>query len=481
MMNGEQYKDSVRKLKRTVYAMGEKIDNVVDHPLTRPHVSAAALTYELAHDPQYRDLMTTTSHLSGKRISRFTHIHQHADDLVKKVKMLRLLGQKTGTCFQRCVGWDALNALYIVTHEVDKKHNTQYFQRVTRFIAHVQENDLMSDGAVTDAKGDRSLAPSQQPDPDMYMHIVEHRKDGIVVRGAKIHQTGAINSHEIIVIPTSAMKPEDREDAVSFAVPADTRGLTFIFGRQASDERRLGGELDQGNAKYAFVGGESMIIFDNVFVPWERVFLCGETEFALPVVETFASFHRQNYGGCKAGVADVLIGASALLAQGQGTAQAAHVRDKLVEMVHLAETLHACSIGCSAEGQMTPAGSCYVNSLLANVAKLNTTRYMYEICRLAHDISGGLLATAPFQQDLEHPVVGPLIQKYYKGNADTPAETRLRLARLIEGMTGCTALIESMHGAGSPQAIRIALTRQANLPAKMELAKDLAGIKPSKL
>jgi 4-hydroxybutyryl-CoA dehydratase/vinylacetyl-CoA-Delta-isomerase len=476
MMTGSEYRESLRKLRREVYAFGEKIEDVVDHPLTRPHVNAAAMTYELAHDPRYQELATATSHLSGRRINRFTHIHQSPDDLVRKVKLLRLLGQQTGACFQRCVGFDALNAIYIVTYLIDQEHGTEYHSRLRDFVAYVQDTDVMCDGAMTDAKGNRALRPSAQEDPDVYLRVVERRKDGIVVRGAKLHQTGGVNSHELVVMPTTAMRQEDGDYAVSFAVPADTSGLTFIFGRQTNDERKLAGEIDQGNARFGFVGGEAMIVFEDVFVPWERVFMCGEYDFALPLVETFSSYHRQNYGACKGGVADVLIGAAALIARYNGVAEAAHIRDKLVEMVHLTETLFDCSLACSSEGQMTPSGGCYVNPLLANTVKLNTTRFIYEIGRLAHDIAGGLLGTLPSEKDLRHPVVGPYVQKYFQGAADFTAEARIRVARLIENMTSCSALVECMHGAGSPQAQRIAMFRQANLAEKMGLAERLAGI-----
>jgi 4-hydroxybutyryl-CoA dehydratase/vinylacetyl-CoA-Delta-isomerase len=476
MMIGREYRESLRRLKRPVYAFGERIEDVVDHSLTRPHVNAAALTYELAQDPRYVDLMTATSHLSGRRINRFTHIHQSPDDLVRKVKMLRLLGRETGTCFQRCVGFDGLNALYNTTYLIDQQHGTEYHSRLRSFLTYVQDSDVMCDGAMTDPKGDRGLSPSRQQDPDSYLRVVERRKDGIVVRGAKLHQTGGVNSHEIVVMPTTALRREDKDYAVSFAVSADAPGLIFVFGRQTNDERKLGGEIDQGNSRFGFVGGEAMIVFDNVFVPSERVFMCGEYDFALPLVEMFASYHRQNYGGCKAGVADVLIGAAALIARYNGLADAAHIRDKLVEMVHLTETLYNCSLGCSSEGQVTPSGSCYVNPLLANTAKLNTTRFVYEICRLAHDVAGGLLGTLPSERDLRHPVVGPYVQKYFQGAADSPTEARIRVSRLIENMTGCSALVECMHGAGSPQAQRIAIYRQANLAEKIDLAKRLARI-----
>ncbi len=476
MMTGEEYRESLRRLKREVYAFGEKIEDVVEHPLTRPHANAAAMTYELAHDPRYQELATATSHLSGRRINRFTHIHQSPEDLVRKVKLLRVLGQQTGACFQRCVGFDALNALYIVTYLIDQEHGTEYHSRLQNFVAYVQETDVMCDGAMTDSKGNRALRPSGQEDPDLYVRVVERRKDGIVVRGAKHHQTGALNSHELVVLPTTAMREEDSDYAVSFAVPAEAPGLTFIFGRQTNDERKLGGEIDQGNPRFGSVGGEALIVFDNVFVPWERVFMCGESEFALPVVEAFSSYHRQNYGACKGGLADVLIGAAALIARCNGVADAAHIRDKLVEMVHLTETLFNCSLACSAEGQMTPSGVCYVDPLLANTVKMNTTRFTYEIGRLAHDIAGGLLGTLPSEKDLRHPVVGPYVQKYFRGAADLSTETRIRVARLIESMTGCSALVECMHGAGSPQAQRIAMYRQANLAEKIDLAERLAGI-----
>jgi 4-hydroxybutyryl-CoA dehydratase/vinylacetyl-CoA-Delta-isomerase len=475
-MTGSEYRGSLRKLKRAVYAFGEKIEDVVEHPLTRPHVNAAAMTYELAQDPQYADLMTATSHLTGRRINRFTHIHQTPEDLLNKVRMMRLLGRETGTCFQRCAGFDALNALYNTTYLIDQQHGTEYHSRLRSFLTYVQDTDIMCGGTMTDAKGNRALRPSGQADPDLYLRVVERRKDGIVVRGAKLHQTGAVNSHELVVVPTTAMREEDKDYAVSFAVPVDAPGITFIFGRQTNDERKLGGEIDQGNARFGFVGGEALIVFDNVFVPWERVFMCGEYDFALNLVETFSSYHRQNYGACKVGVADVLIGAAALIARYNGAAEAPHIRDKLVEMVHLTETLYNCSLGCSAEGKMTPAGACYVDPLLANAVKLNTTRFIYEICRLAHDIGGGLLGTLPSEKDLRHPVVGPYVQKYFQGAAEFTAEARIRVARLIENMTGCSALVECMHGAGSPQAQKIAMYRQANLAEKMALAERLAGI-----
>ncbi|MGE1062445.1 4-hydroxyphenylacetate 3-hydroxylase family protein [Megasphaera paucivorans] len=477
MMNKEQYMASLQKLHPIIYCNGKRIENVVEDPMTRPHVNSAAMTYELACDPAYENLMTATSSLTGKKINRFTHLHQSAEDLVKKVKMLRMIAQKTGTCFQRCVGLDAMNATYIVTHKIDRECGTNYHERFTNFMKYVQENDFMVAGSMTDPKGDRSKKPGDQVDPDLYVHIVEKKKDGIIVRGAKAHQTGMVNSHMMLILPTTNLGKNDKDYAVACAIPVDAEGVTHIFGRQTNDTRRLEGDIDTGNSEYAIVGGETLTVMDNVFVPWEHVFMCGEYQYAQEYVEKFASYHRQNYGGCKVGVADVIIGATATMAEYNGCPKASHIKDKIIEMIHMQETMYNCSLGCSYEGTKTEAGTYYVNTLLANTVKLNCTRYMYEISRLAHDIAGGFIATLPYEKDLKNRITGPLIKKYFAANPNVTTENRIRMARLLENMTGGTALAESMHGAGSPQAMRIMLYRETNIEGKKKMAKQLAKIK----
>ncbi|MHB0886441.1 MAG: 4-hydroxyphenylacetate 3-hydroxylase family protein [Bacillota bacterium] len=477
MKTAQEYIDSISGLKREAYIFGKKVDNPADHPMIRPSLNAVAATYALAADPEGAALATATSHLSGRPVNRFTHIHQNTADLVAKIKMQRALGQKTATCFQRCVGMDALNALDSVTFEIDKAKGTSYHERFNRFLRRVQDEDLVCEGAMTDVKGDRGKRPSQQDDPDLFVHVVEERPDGLVVRGAKAHQTGALNSHEIIVMPTMAMRPEDADYAVSFAIPADAPGLTFILGRQSSDTRKLeDGDMDVGNPRYG--AQECLVILNDVFVPWERVFMYREHDFAGMLVERFAAYHRQSYGGCKAGVGDVLIGATAKLAEYNGVKDASHIRDKLVEMIHLNETLYSCGLACSAEGQATASGAYLVDLLLANVCKLNATRFPYEIGRLAEDIAGGLLVTMPSEADLRHPVTGPLIEKYLKGVSGVSTECRLRMFRLVENLTVGSAAVayrtESAHGAGSPQAMRVVIARQADLEKKKKLAEDLA-------
>jgi len=480
LKNGAEYMESLRSISPVIYYKGKKIEDVVSHPATAPHVRAAAMTYALVADEEYKDIATATSHLTGHTISRFTHVHQNVEDLIKKVKFLRVLGQKTGTCFQRCVGLDGINAVYSVIYEMDEKNGTDYMERFKKWLTYIQDENLMVVGAMTDPKGDRSKSPANQPDPDQYVHIVDRTDEGITIRGAKLHMTGAVNSHEILIMPTTALDEQSKDYAVICSIPVDAPGITMIFGRQAGDDRRDNLErIDVGKPRFGAVGGEAVIAFENVFVPWDRVFMGGETEFTGDVVYRFASHHRANYGACKTGLMDVLTGAVAYLTAMQGTVKASHVKDKITEMIHLSETLYSSSIACSAEGWKTPSGAYMVDTMLANVCKQNITRYHFEVARLALDLAGGFIATLPSEYDLENEDVGHLVRKYFSGVEGIPTEHRIKIARLIEAMTGGTALVESMHGAGSPQAQRIMILREGKLDQKIKLAKALVGISGS--
>ena len=459
-----------------VYYNGERVKDITTHPGFIPHINAAAMTYEMALKPEFEELATAMSHLTGEKISRFTHIHQSVEDLIKKVQLLRAIAHETGSCFQRCVGWDALNATYMTTYEIDEKHGTKYHQNLIEYLKMIQSTNKMVVGGMTDPKGDRSKSPSQQPDPDVFTRVVERRDDGIVISGAKAHQTGGANSHEILIMPTQAMREEDKDWALTCAVPLSAPGVIQIFGRQTNDERKFGGRMDVGNPEFGLVGGETLIVFDNVFVPWERVFMCGETDFAGLLVERFATLHRQNYGGCKGGVSDVIVGACAVAAEYQGTVKASHVKEKMAEMMHLTETLYSGSVACSAMGYKTASGAYYPDPLLANCTKHNVTRHVYEIARLAHDVAGGILATMPFEKDLKSPEVGRYVEKYMSGAPGVSTENRMRILRLIENMTGGTALVESMHGAGSPQTQKVMYGRLGKMDMKKKMAKKLAGV-----
>lgn len=480
MMTGKEYIESLRALNPEIYFFGKKVKSIVDEPMFQPHIHAAAMTYELAHDPEHAEIMTATSHMTGEKINRFTHVHQNIDDLVKKMRMMRLLGQKTGTCFQRCVGLDGLNGVYVTTYDIDQKYGTNYHERFKKYLLEVQKNDWMPSGAMTDARGDRSLRPSKQKHPDTYLHIKERLEDGIIVSGIKAHITGAINSHEIITMPTRTMGEEDKDYALSFAIPADTKGVKYIFSRQTNDTRRLDGVLDAGNPKYAIVGGEALIIFNDVFVPWERVFMAGEYDFTNELVETFAGYHRSNYGGCKVGLADVVIGGSNWIADAHGIANASHIIDKLTEMIAMAETCWSCALACSYEGYRTPSGAYHINPLLANVTKLNITRMVYEWMRVAQDIAGGKIITLPTEKDLDNPETIEILKKCFSGREGVPVQDIIKMLRLIENMSVGAGLPEAMHGAGSPAAQKIMIARRSGIDIKMDLAKTVAGINKDK-
>ena len=474
--NGAEYIESLRGRDLNVRLLGEKISDPVEHPIIRPSINAVAETYDLA--VREAELATAKSSLTGKMVNRFLHIAESADDLVMQNKMQRKLGQNTGTCFQRCVGMDALNSLHSVTFEIDEKYHTNYHQRFLNFVKMMQEENLVIGGAMTDPKGDRSKGPSEQVDPDMYTHIVDTDEKGVYVSGAKAHQTGCINSHWIIIMPTIRLTEDDTDYAIVGAIPVDAPGITYIYGRQSCDTRSMEeGNIDDGNAKFS--GQEAMIVLNKVFIPWERIFMNGEWEFAAMLVERFTCYHRRSYV-CKTGLGDVLIGAAATIADYNGVPKVSHIKDKIVEMTHLNETIFASGIASSYQAQIMKSGVYLNDDMLAQVCKHNVTRFPYELGRLAQDIAGGAMVTLPSEKDFRDPETGPLLRKYLAGRKGVDVENRMRIFRLIENMTmGRNAvgyLTESMHGAGSPQAQRIQIQRQMQLGYKKNLAKNLAGV-----
>lgn len=472
----DEYVQSLRNRKLKVYLFGELVPEPVDHPVIRPSVEAVAETYRLAEeDPA---LATATSALTGQPVNRFLHVAGSADDVVMQNRMQRRLGQRTGTCFQRCVGMDAINSLWSTTFDIDRATGSGYHPRFQAFVRRMQEENFVIGGAMTDPKGDRSLAPHQQADPDLFVRVVARRDGGVVIRGAKAHQTGCINSHWLLVMPTMRLGPEDKPWAIAGAVPVDHPGITYVYGRQSCDSRALeGGEADQGNARFG--GQEALIVFDDVFIPAERIFLDGEVQFAATLVERFTAYHRRSYV-CKTGLGDVLIGAAATIADYNGVAKASHVKDKLVEMAHLNETIYGAGLASSHESKPTAAGNWQCDEMLANVCKQNVTRFPYELARLAQDLAGGLLATLPSDAEFDSEATGPILRKYLATRAGVSVDDRRRILRLIENLTmGRNAvgyLTESMHGAGSPQAQRVQIQRLLDLEGKKALAKRLAGV-----
>ena len=455
---------------------GELVKEPLENPIIKPSIEAMAETYELAvREPE---LASVTSPYTGEKINRFLHIAENNEDLFMQNKMQRKLGQLTGTCFQRCVGMDAFNALHSITYEVDEKHNTSYHKNFKNFLTEMHKGNLVIGGAMTDVKGDRSKLPHEQEDEDVYLRIIKRTEEGVYVKGAKAHQTGCINSHWMVVMPTLRLSDKDKDYAIVGAIPVDAEGITYIYGRQSCDTRSMEpGEYDVGN-KY-FAGQEAMVVFDNVFIPNKYIFMNGEFEFSSILVERFTTYHRRSYV-CKSGVGDVLIGAAATIAEYNGVEEASHIKDKLVEMNKLNETIYATGIASSLQGTKTKSGNFINDDLLANVCKQHVTKETYEIGRLAQDLAGGLVASMPSGIDIHESDMSPNLKKYLKGKEDINTEDRVKMLRLIENMTlgrnAVAYLTESMHGAGSPQAQRIQISRKVDIEEKKNFAKKLSGI-----
>ena len=476
IVDGKSYIESIRNRNLNVYLFGNKIKEPVDHDMIRPSINAIAKTYDLAvSDPE---LASVISPFTGERISRFLHICTSSKDLVLQNKMQRKLGQLTGTCFQRCVGMDAFNSLYSVTFEMDERNGTNYHQKLISFLTLMHKYNFVLGGAMTDVKGDRSLGPSQQVDPDMFVHVTKRTSKGVYISGAKAHQTGCINSHWLMIMPTMRLLEEDKQYAIVGAVPVSSKGITYIYGRQSCDTRSMEeGSIDVGNKEFG--GQEAMVIFENVFIENKNIFMDGEYDFAAMLVERFTTYHRRSYV-CKSGVGDVLIGAAASIAEFNGVEKSSHIKDKLVQMSHLNETIYATGIASSYQGFKTKSGCFQCDDMLSNVCKHHVTKLPFEVSQIAQDLAGGFVTTLPSEQDLNHPKIGKLLHKYLRGNSKFSSEERIRILRLIENMTmGRNAvgyLTESVHGAGSPQAQRIQIGRMMQLEYKKRLAKILAGI-----
>ena len=474
--NRESYLKSISDRNLKIYLMGELVEDPLSHPIIRPSIEAMAETYELAvNDP---GLGSVKAPYTGESINRFLHIAESNEDLYLQNKMQRKLGQLTGTCFQRCVGMDAFNALHSVTFEIDEKYSTKYHKNFINFLTEMHKSNLVIGGAMTDVKGDRSKLPHEQEDEDLYLRIVDRDENGVYVKGAKAHQTGCINSHWMVVMPTLRLTEKDKDYAIVGAIPVDAEGITYIYGRQSCDTRSMEpGEYDVGN-KY-FAGQEAMVIFDNVFIPNELIFMNGEFDFASILVERFTTYHRRSYV-CKAGVGDVLIGAAATIAEYNGVENASHISDKLVEMNKMNETIYATGIASSLQGSKTKSGNFINDDLLANVCKQHVTKDTFEIGRLAQDLAGGLVGSMPSGIDFNEGEMSSDLKKYLKGIKETNAEDRVKILRLIENMTlgrnAVAYLTESLHGAGSPQAQRVQIKRKVDMEKKKELAKNLSGV-----
>ena len=481
----EQYIEGLSKMKRNVYFNGELIDRTCDEQM--PCIHTMGTTFEEALKPENEELCTAISHLSGEKINRFNHIHQNTDDLHKKQDMTRLLCRLLGGCTQRCMGIDAANAIYNVSFEADKADpgKTNYHENFKVWLDRFQKEDLVGCCAQTDVKGDRMKRPSQQNDPDQYLHIVEKNDDGIVVRGCKVHISEASVSDEILVLPTRYLTPAESDWAVAFAVPGDWDGMKQVVSIHNLHPRK---HFERG----VTVGAtDSYLIFDDCFVPWDRVFLCGEAQLGGALALLFALFHRHSYSGCKPALGDIVLGTAALAAEYNNIAKASHVRDMLAEIIRVAELGYAAGFTASELGKpevFVPGvgeipfgpGSYIPNSIYCNVGRCMTGEAVYREQEILCNISGGMPATFPMEGDFLNEETKGLLHKYITRNPDISPEKQAQLWRFIHEMmcSGASgvASIGNYHGGGSPVMESIAITSQYDIEARKNMVKRIAGI-----
>jgi len=485
MRTKEQYMKDLSKMKNNIYFNGELIDRLDEKQL--PCINTIGTTYDVVDDPKYSDLILAKSHLTGETINRFTHVHQNTDDLHKKQDMTRKLCQKVGGCIQRCMGCDGMNAVYNVSYEADKSNNgeTNYHENFKKWLERFQKEDLIAACAQTDIKGNRIKRPADQKDPDMYVRVVEKREDGIIVRGCKINISEASVSDEIIVVPTRSLRPEDKDYAVAFALPGDYEGVKQIVTIHNLRERK--------HFKRGFMPGatDSYIIFDDVFVPWERVFLCGEYQHAGTLALLFALFHRHSYSGCKPAIGDLIVGTAALAAEYNNIHKASHVRSKIAELIMVTELGYAAGYTASDLGKpevYMPGvgfipygpGSYIPNSIYCNVGRCLSGENVFREAEIIVDLSGGIPATFPHEGDFVNPELKDHLYKYIMRNPQISPENAAQFWRYVGDMyvsaTGGVHLFGSYHGGGSPIMESIAITTQYDIESKKELVKNVAGI-----
>ena len=473
MRTSEEYRKGLYTMRPNIYIGGERLSR--DDPRLEQPINVVASTFEAAREPELDGIATTTSHLTGEKINRFCGIHCSVEDLLRKQQMTRVLCQRVAGCVQRCMGVDAMNALSTITYDTDQQYGTGYHQRFLKFLEYFQKEDIVANCAQTDVKGDRSKRPHEQVDPDLYLRIVERKSDGIVVRGAKIHNTIAPYAQELIVLPTRSLTPEESDWAVAFAIPGDWEGIHQIVRLANMRPRKY---LKAPIA--TFGDAESFTVFDNVFVPWERVFLCGETDMGGRLALQFAEFHRHSYTGCKPSVSDIVMGATALAAEYNGVETAQHIRVKLAHLIGVAELVNAAGIAAAYHSRKTPSGTYIPDSTFVNVGRRLAGENIFHEWEILCDVAGGIYATLPFEEDWYHEDTRKYLEKYIMRNPRISAENQHRLFRMIGDLLASSwsgvELAGQYHGGGSPIMETIGLLRDYDLKPKKDLVKYLAGI-----
>lgn len=473
LKTGAQYLEEMRAMRPNIYKYGKLIEDPVTNPITAAHLKQAAMWYDRSNDPAMQDIYTTTSYLSGKRAHRWNTIMTTMEDLVGNAKMKREQFRAVGQCpGPVCAGWAIMNALWSVTYDMDKDIGTDYHERLKNFALFAEDKALSLAGAITDAKGNRAKTAGNQIDPDLYLHVKEQREDGIVLSGFKNMIVGTAAAQYIMVIPTAGMKPGEEAYAVAAAIPRDAEGLTIIEARSPSDERR-----DREEGWDAIYSGPSSayLIFDDVFVPTEHVFMNGETKYSGKPIGNFATIYRSCIGACVAGQGDVIVGATVAMAKLNGLSQKPFM-DKLVQMMINNETTYGMGLGAILEGKQHPSGAFYPDARLSHANKVLVGTLPTETKRLAAEIAGGIVENGcmPSFDDFQNAEYGEKLLSSLQGADDTTPEDRVRMARLLEWLTIGTGVPGCMHGGGSPDTGRLVVRLTTKWDDLVDLARSLA-------
>jgi 4-hydroxybutyryl-CoA dehydratase/vinylacetyl-CoA-Delta-isomerase len=473
----QQYVESLRD-DRTVFFRGERVPDVTCHPVISVAVRHASIDYELAENPAHRALAVVSD--DGSEYSRYYQIAKSADDLLKRSALIEQATAAGGTLVVliKEIGSDALFALMRVASAVDAKYGSAYAGRVGDFYRHCRSNDLAVAVAQTDVKGDRSLGPSAQPDPDLYVRIADRRQDGIVVRGAKAHTSVSTNANELIVLPTRAMGDADRDYAVSFAVPIATPGLTLLASAYDSTASQSSPVEYPIGARHKMM--ETTTVFEDVFVPWDRVFLAGEYEFAGPLALAFVEHHRFTAISYKLPLVDALVGAAMLMADLNGIAKAGHVREKLVQLISYAETLRGLTHYAAIQCRPRELGMVVPDPLYVNMAKYHFAHGYHEAVRNVQDIAGGALVTGPGAEDLAAPETRWHYERFYAGRVGVGGEERLRALSLVRNLVASEFAtyqeVLAVHAEGSLEAEKLMLFRSYDSRPALAFVRELAGL-----
>lgn len=481
LMTPEQFEDSLKEVKPRIFMNGKRVENVLENRNTRTVVEANKASYEWALDPRYKDIMTCYSPLIDDVVNRYTYVSASNEDLVKKAEAGTFTAEMLGTCIYRCVGYDSFHSLASTTWEMDRDLGTEYRPRFMEYLKMVQTKDLSVAGALTEARGSRSKKTLDWKDPYLSLKIVDKNKDGIVVRGAKINISGAYASHEMMVLPQAAHFKGEEDYAVAFATPVDAKGITFVCQYTPfSAERDLADDIEElGNPVFG-QRETSLVVFDDVFVPWDRVFHCGEYQYSVKFVTRFARTHRMTCGGtCKVGFMNQIIGASKLIQEYKGLEKAAHINEELAEMVVLRETGRACGMAAAYKGSEEPEGSGVFlpDELMGNVSKLNVCNAFWRVMALAGDIGGGLIVTLPSLKELKNPEVKDYVEEFYSFGSDEPTENIMKVHKLLQNWTAGLHGVGTWHGAGPVMAQKIMLQRVIDYGREKELVKRTLNLK----